>query len=462
MEFTFDEIQRDLWPALVLLRAGREDEDSISMLDTTRKWLAVSRPHAYDDDAPERLKSPASARDVTDWLHAVWHRLDRADESTAVSTRRSIIARIIDSGLSQSDQSRLLTALDYLYRLSAACRVARTVGGSTGIEIPSTDSLQMQRTYRRLVDLAATDLPIWLSGEKGTELEWAAKLIHRLRGLGPEAFRVWDPGKAARESSDSWAEVTEVSEGPPLVTVLARSLDEVPERLQRQLYDYLVEGLGRPQPVRVIVTARITAQHDEWLTDIYPDLSAFLAATRLEIPPLRVRMGDLAGLITYFARSRALDDPIHRFTPEAMGVLQGYHWPRNVEELNITVDHVLQKRPAGSIRVEDLPETIRAPFGEERDVVRVLDAIHREEGFRVLRSPGQRRAMAHFLTGPAGDTFSLLELQKRFDLGRETARRLLVAFTARGLVRGKKGAKGERITRYCRADRESISSPHEE
>ena len=118
------------------------------------------------------------------------------------------------------------------------------------------------------------------------------------------------------------------------------------------------------------------------------------------------------------------------------------------------VAYILQKRPAGSIRVEDLPDTIRAPLGLTGEVVRLLEAIHGEEGFRVLGSPARRQAMAHFLARPAGESFSLLELQKKFDLGRETARRLLAAFTARGLVRGAKGAKGERITRYRRADRE--------
>ncbi|MEJ2718807.1 MAG: hypothetical protein P8182_17040, partial [Deltaproteobacteria bacterium] len=456
--FTFDEIQRDLWPALVLMRGGRADEPSTSLLETIRRWLTLSRPHAHDDDAPERLKSPASARDVTDWLHAVWNRLDTAAESALFSTRQSIMGRIVRSGLSHADQARLLTAMDYLYRLSTARRVARSVSGSPRVEIPFTESAQMQRTYRRLVELAATDLPLWLSGEKGTELERAARLIHRLRGLGPEAFRVWDTGKSSREASDSWSDVIELDEGRSPVTVLARSLNEVPERFQRQLYDYLVQGLGRPQPVRVIVTASPATSEDEWHTGIYAELFAFLAATRLKIPPLRARICDLAGLITYFARSRALEDPIPRFTPTALEVLQGYHWPGNVEELNVTADYILQKRPAGPIRVEDLPETILAPFGREEEVTGLLEVIHRQDGFRVLRSPGRRQAMAHFLAGPEGETFSLLELQKRFDLGRETARRLLAAFTARGLVHGEKGARGKRITRYRRADLASISS----
>jgi DNA-binding NtrC family response regulator len=312
----------------------------------------------------------------------------------------------------------------------------------------------MQSAYRRLVQLAATDLPICLAGEKGTELEWGARLIHRLRGLDSKDFRVWDSKMTSGETSDWWLDAADERDGSPPVTLLARCLDEASERMQRKLYDHLVQGLGRPRPVRVIVTERLSAGGDGSPSRIYPDLYAFLAATRLEIPPLRARIVDLEGLVSHFARSRALDDPVDRFTPDAMEVLRSYHWPGNVEELNVIVDYIVQNRPAGSIRVEDLPETIRAPLGDIGELVRLLEGIYEEEGFRALQSTVGRHAMAHFLAQPAGESFSLLELQKRFDVGRETARRLLAAFTARGLVRGEKGAKGERITRYRRADRE--------
>jgi len=421
-----------------------------------RDNLAITRVQAADSDSQAYPKIPCSIEEVSDWLHAVWTRLQTAGESESFARRRTILQAIVESGVADKDKARLTTALDYLYRLSVAGRVAVATRGTDQVEIPFTRSPAMQRSYRKMVGLSKTDLPIWLVGERGTELEWAARMIHRLGGGAEAAFVRWDTTTASfPDDSEERSLLTADA------TVLMRGVEEAPQEDQRRLHDHLVGELGAPQTFRIIVTTAPFDLESEPPVGIHPDLFAFLRPTRVEIPTPRSRMEDLAGLITFFARSRGLRDPLPRVSEDAMEVMRSHHWPGNTEELGMAIAYAAKRRPAGEIRVEDLPETIRQPSKKEEEIVPVLETIHDEEGFRVLATDHKRRIMARFLINRSAGPFAAVEFQKEFHLGRETAGRLLRALMDRGLIVGVKGAKGQRITRYRRAAEGEVSGRSE-
>lgn len=453
MELQFDEMERTLWPSLLLVKAGREDRSWQSLIQMIRDNLAITRVRASDRDSQAYPKIPCSIEEVSEWLDAVWRRLQTAEESESFARRRTILQAIVESGVADKDKARLTTVLDYLYRLSVAGRVAKATRGTDQVEIPTTRSPAVQRSYRKMAGLSKTDLPVWLVGEKGTELEWAARTIHRLGGGAEAAFVRWDTARASFPDD---------TEGRSLLaadaTVLIRGVEEAPQEDQRRLHDHLVGELGAPQTCRIIVTTAPFDLENEPPAGVHPDLFAFLRPTRVEIPALRSRMEDLAGLITFFARSRGLRDPLPRVSEDAMEMMRSHHWPGNTEELGMAIAYAVKRRPAGEIRTEDLPETIRPPSKEEGEIVPVLETIHNEEGFRVLAADHKRRIMARFLTDRSAGLFAAVEFQEEFHLGRETAGRLLRALMDRGLIMGVKGAKGQRITRYRRVAGGEVSA----
>lgn len=312
----------------------------------------------------------------------------------------------------------------------------------------------MQAAYRKLAGLAATDLPIWLSGEKGTELDWAATMVLRLRGIADEALRVWETvNGSGAHIMESWEDLTSTVRSTGDATVLARRADEAPKAVQRLLHDRLVQALSGKPSFGIVVTSGPVDLEEGQSSHADLELFAFLTPMHVEIPPLRRRIEDLESLISFLAKSRGLPDPITRFSPEAMEALQNHHWPGNTEELAVTIAYALEKRPAGRVRIEDLPDTIRVQSAEEREIMAELEKIHKEQGFRILATDAQRRAVADFLIDPRRHTFRLLDVQKTFALGKETARRLLTTLIDCRVITGIKGAKGDRITSYSRSSR---------
>lgn len=447
------ENERLLWPALVILKTGRGSRSSAQLIRMFRESLQVLRLLEDEDSFPKRLKSPAPFQDVVNWLNTAWHLLSAAQTSEVLFRRQALTSEIVRSGLPANEQTNLITAVDYLSRLAAARKVAERTRDPAPT-IRSTGNPRMQAAYRKLISLAATDLPIWLVGEKGTELESLARLVHRLRGLPEGTFRVWEHSVSRRpDDSGAWRDFDDLIHDRYESTVFALAMDEASEATQRSLYRHLINDLGGSLACRTIV-ASMPVEYDDSDNSTLEELSAFLGPSRVDIPPLRSRIEDLPALIRFFASSRGLKDPTGRLQREAVEELRAYHWPGNVEELEMVTAFLLRMRPSGPIRREDLPETVRRPFGPDRDTLQVLDEIAVESKFRVLKTEEGRHRLAIFLSERKGEDFRAGDIPILFGMGRETARRLLLSLESKGLIAAVKGAKERRTTHYRISNKE--------
>ncbi|HEY9343942.1 MAG TPA: sigma 54-interacting transcriptional regulator, partial [Inquilinus sp.] len=142
-------------------------------------------------------------------------------------------------------------------------------------------------------------------------------------------------------------------------------IGELPLDLQPVLLRVLEEGivyrLGDGQPRRVDV--RLLALTNRSLRDeveagrFRRDLYHRISVTRLHIPPLRERGGDLDLLVERFSRHLAARHqvPTRDFPPEVLARLHGYAWPGNVRELRNVVESLLLISSGGPIALEDLP-----------------------------------------------------------------------------------------------------------
>jgi len=449
MDVEFPKQLRLLWPAAHILRMGRRAADTCALLKEVEAALV---PHRQWNDQIEdllRLKSPANVRDILDWLDTVWQRLSSAAAPQLLSVRRPILSGVVHSSLPEQEQAALVTAVDYLFRLASARVMSPASRRCLTRVIPHTRSVRMQATYQKIASLAATDLPIWLAGEKGTELERLGKLVHQVRGLADESLMVLRPSEMNWDSlDDADGDFQGLVHQPPVETVLALDADKMPKRVQAQLHRSLVNGLGKSLPFRMVVSSSPVDLANEALPGVVPDLFAFLAPTRIEVPPLRSRTEDLENLINFFAASMGVESPTSRLSPDSLECLLNHHWPGNTVELEVVTSFMLKSRPSGPICPEHLPEHLGARAVSQGRLLQAIEAVRALEDFKVLKTREGRQTLAAFLGDGEADSFTPADVQRLFRMGRETARRLLVTLEVSGFIEGLKGRKGVRVTRY--------------
>jgi DNA-binding NtrC family response regulator len=117
-------------------------------------------------------------------------------------------------------------------------------------------------------------------------------------------------------------------------------------KLLRALEQGTIERVGgeREQAVDVRILAATNISLEQAVSarrfraDLYHRLSVF----RIHVPPLRERLEDLPLLVDHFLDllSRRYGRRV-RLTPEAMRLLQEYHWPGNIRELRNVLERVL-------------------------------------------------------------------------------------------------------------------------
>lgn len=90
-------------------------------------------------------------------------------------------------------------------------------------------------------------------------------------------------------------------------------------------------------------------------------LYAELSPSTLFIPPLRERAEDIPLLAHSFLDTIVEINrlPPIRFSAEALGLLQGYSWPGNVQELRNAVEHAAILATDGIVGPHDLPDRVR-------------------------------------------------------------------------------------------------------
>ena len=233
------------------------------------------------------------------------------------------------------------------------------------------------RELARLIRLVAPrQTTVLIEGETGTGKELVAQALHRLSLRARKPFVVLNC--AAIPEALLEAELFGHSRGAFTGAVQARTgrieaadggtlfLDEIGEMplgLQAKMLRFLESGelqrVGENELIRVDVRIiAATHQHLEkrasegtFRLDLYHRLAVF----PLDVPALRDRRDDIAGLAEHFLERLGRNAPRKRLSASALEVLKGHGWPGNVRELA----HVLERATilAGDsavLRVEEI------------------------------------------------------------------------------------------------------------
>ena len=141
--------------------------------------------------------------------------------------------------------------------------------------------------------------------------------------------------------------------------------------LLRFLQEQEVTRIGGKTPIKVNV--RVIAATNKNLEDAINnsafrmDLYYRLNIFNIHVPPLRERAQDIGNLAHYLLQKHKAHSKqaFVGFTPEALNAMQNYSWPGNVRELENVVERAVIIGRSDRIRLDDLPDHIRACYRPE-------------------------------------------------------------------------------------------------
>jgi DNA-binding NtrC family response regulator len=243
------------------------------------------------------------------------------------------------------------------------------------------ESLVMMKLHESIQMLAAADTDVLVLGETGTGKELVARALHQQSKRKMKRFVPVDCGAIPEELMESEffgyergaftgagkrsLGLMEFANGG---TLFLDEIGELSTRLQAKLLRTLEERRirrvgGREEieiDIRVIAaTARDLGkeiQSNQFRTDLYYRINV----GRIDIPPLRERVGDIPILANHFV-TRFAGEMLRgdiEVTPEVLEILSAYDWPGNVRELQNVIRRTLAMTRGKLINAADLPDEI--------------------------------------------------------------------------------------------------------
>ena len=246
-----------------------------------------------------------------------------------------------------------------------------------GFDMFIGESREMEKVYRRILQVAPTDSTVLVTGESGTGKELVARAIHHNSLRRDAPFVAVDCTSLVENLLES--ELFGHVKGSFTGAIQTKSglfkvadggtlfLDEVSNislttqaKLLRVLQEREVTPIGSTQPIAINIRLVAATNHnlrqlvaEEKFRD---DLFFRLNIIPLDLPPLRERKGDLRLLTGYFIKkvSEELGKDIKGFSPDALELLQNYSFPGNVRELENLIERAVVLTEGDFIQRGDL------------------------------------------------------------------------------------------------------------
>ncbi len=217
-----------------------------------------------------------------------------------------------------------------------------------------SDTMQALRT--RLDKVAAANVPVLIHGESGTGKDIIARMVHALSPWKSGPFVKVNcpaiPGTLLESELFGYergAFTGAYGTKPGRVEMAHRGtlfLDEISEldmSLQSKLLQLLQDGqfcrigaqADKKVEVRIVCATNRRLEEEIENGTFRQDLFYRINVVNLFMPPLRERRTDIVGLASYFLDyyNRKYNCKARPLSPELVEVLQKYHWPGNIREL---------------------------------------------------------------------------------------------------------------------------------
>jgi transcriptional regulator with GAF, ATPase, and Fis domain len=216
----------------------------------------------------------------------------------------------------------------------------------------------------QVMRVAPSDATVLITGESGTGKELIARAIHKTSRRSRSVFTrmncaVTPPSLIAAElfgyEKGAFTGANQRHAGRFEVanhgTIFLDEIGEMPSETQvallRVLQEHEFERVGGTQSIPVDVRVIAATNCDlpsairsgKFRTDLFYRLNVF----PIHVPPLRERPEDILLLAKYFIERYAakVGKKIRRVEKRTAGLLEGYHWPGNIRELQNVIERAM-------------------------------------------------------------------------------------------------------------------------
>ncbi|MGD9470698.1 MAG: sigma-54-dependent transcriptional regulator [Novosphingobium sp.] len=219
-------------------------------------------------------------------------------------------------------------------------------------------------------------------------------------------------------------------------TLVLDEIDRLPAHVQERLAEALQTGQVRPIGAahRFRIDIRIIAASN-WPLDEHVTLGVFkrelrdaLAATRIVLPPLRDRLGDISALTRHFLHQIGEQPGLRPLgiTDGALSLLSAYDWPGNVRQLQAVLFRAAVFCDGDALTAQDFPQLsemlgeCQTALNPQQDSVGVM--LYTEDGnlrpLEEIEADVIRLAIGHYRG-------RMTEVARRLGIGRSTLYRKL-------------------------------------
>lgn len=249
---------------------------------------------------------------------------------------------------------------------------------SEGLQGLVGTSSAMQKVYRVAKQVAHSRATVLLTGESGTGKGELARAIHTLSPRASKPFvsvhcaalaetllesELFGHEKGSFTGADKRraGRFEQAHEG----TLFLDEIGEIPLSTQVKLLQVLQERafqrVGGNEPITVDVRI-IAATNRDLAAEVREgrfreDLYYRLNVVCIDMPPLRVRGGDVLGLANHFLQKFALENHkrVEGFTDQARSKIVAHRWPGNVRALENAIERAVVLCEGAFIGEDDLP-----------------------------------------------------------------------------------------------------------
>src|SRR5258705_7488930 len=234
-------------------------------------------------------------------------------------------------------------------------------------------------TIRKIADSPSTAM---VSGESGTGKELVARAIHFNSFRRDKPFVSVNCGAIPEGLMESelfghvrGAFTGAVSNKVGLFsaaeagTLFLDEITEIPPLLQVKLLRAIqlreIRRVGDTKDMKTAVRLIAASNRDlEGAVEegiLREDLFYRLNVIPIKLPPLRERREDIPLLVAHFLQKfgKELGKDVRGVAPEAMAVLERYHWPGNIRELENVLERAIVPGAGEMLGVDSLPESVR-------------------------------------------------------------------------------------------------------
>jgi two-component system response regulator HydG len=253
------------------------------------------------------------------------------------------------------------------------------------------ESPAMKNIFSIIDKVAATEANILILGENGTGKEVIARAIHQKSLRKDNVFVGVDMGSISEslfeselfghkkgsftDAKDDRAGRFEVANNG---TLFLDEIGNLTMPLQSKLLTTLQRreiirvGSNKPTPIDIRLICATNMPLYEMVREnrFRQDLVYRINTVEIHLPPLRDRQDDIPLLAEHFLKSysQKYRKPARKLGPQALKMLQKYHWPGNIRELQHAMERAVIMSEESILGPDDFFFLNQKPDGEEENV----------------------------------------------------------------------------------------------